>query len=117
LISHGQSLRRIFLQRRFGTKPRQLAIILANPAKSNSKISDNYFITLKLRNLSMALELQVASIVCDGCVNTVTQAIQSVDNAASVAVDLASKIVSVSDNTADRETIIAAIAATGHTVS
>jgi copper chaperone len=109
------------LQRISGTKPRQLAIILANPAKSNSKISDNHSITLKLRNLSrnlsMALELQVASIVCEGCVNTVTQAIQSVDNAASVAVDLASKIVSVSDNTADRETIIAAIAATGHTVS
>jgi copper chaperone len=64
----------------------------------------------------MVLQLQVPSMVCDGCANTVTQAIHAVDNTANVAVDLTSKSVSVDTNATDGTAIVAAIIATGHTV-
>jgi copper chaperone len=65
----------------------------------------------------MTLQLQVPSMVCDGCANTVTQAIHSVDSAAVATVDLTSKMITVVAHTATPETITAAILSTGHTVN
>ena len=64
----------------------------------------------------MTLQLQVSSMVCSGCGDTVTKAIKNLDANATVAVDLDSKTVSV-ESTASADALKQAIAATGHTVS
>ncbi|MBW4497374.1 MAG: heavy-metal-associated domain-containing protein [Oscillatoria princeps RMCB-10] len=63
----------------------------------------------------MALELKVPSMVCEGCVDTVTKAIKTVDSDAGVNVDLETKTVSV-ESPASEESIKQAIVATGHTI-
>ncbi|WP_017715319.1 heavy-metal-associated domain-containing protein [Kamptonema formosum] len=63
----------------------------------------------------MALELKVPSMVCQGCVDTVTKAIKTVDSDAGVNVDLDQKTVSVESQVSE-ESIKQAIVATGHTV-
>ena len=63
----------------------------------------------------MALELKVPSMVCDGCADTVTKAIKTIDSDAGVNVDLETKAVSV-ESQASEESIKQAIVATGHTV-
>ncbi len=63
----------------------------------------------------MALQLKVPSMVCEGCVETVTKAIQTVDSDASVTVDLPSKTVTL-ESQASESSFKQAIVATGHTV-
>ncbi|MCU0517529.1 MAG: heavy-metal-associated domain-containing protein [Oscillatoria sp. Prado101] len=63
----------------------------------------------------MALKLKVPSMVCEGCVETVTKAIKTVDSDAGVNVDLEKKTVSVESQVSE-ESIKQAIVATGHTV-
>jgi copper chaperone len=63
----------------------------------------------------MALELKVPSMVCEGCVETVTKAIKTVDSDAGVNVDLETKTVSVESQVSE-ESIKQAIVATGHTI-
>jgi copper chaperone len=64
----------------------------------------------------MKLQLTVPSIVCSGCVDTVTKAIKAVDPAASVTGDPTTKIVEV-ETEQSQEKLVEAIVATGHTVS
>jgi copper chaperone len=54
--------------------------------------------------------------VCSGCVDTVTKAVQSVDPSASVQVSLESKVVSV-ETQASVDALKEAIVASGHTVA
>lgn len=61
------------------------------------------------------LELKVPSMVCDGCVETVTKAIKTHEPNAKVDIDLDSKKVSV-DTKASEESIKQVITAAGHTV-
>jgi copper chaperone len=63
----------------------------------------------------MTLTLTVPTIVCDRCVQAVTQAIQGVDVQAQVTVDLNTKVVTV-ETTADRAVLATAIDAAGHDV-
>ena len=63
----------------------------------------------------MAILLNVPSIVCAGCADTITKAIQTVESEASVNVDVAAKTVTV-EAKASEESIKQAIVATGHTV-
>ncbi len=63
----------------------------------------------------MALELKVPSMVCEGCVETVTKAIKTVDTDAGVNVDLETKTVFVESQVSE-ESIKQAIVATGHTI-
>ena len=63
----------------------------------------------------MALQFKVPSIVCDGCAETVTKAIQSLDADAKVDINVETKDVSA-ETTASEEAIREAIAAKGHTV-
>lgn len=63
----------------------------------------------------MALVLKVPSMVCEGCVKTVQEAIQTVDSDAKVDIDLASKQVRV-ESQASEASFKQAIAATGHTI-
>ena len=63
----------------------------------------------------MAILLNVPSIVCAGCTDTITKAIQTVESEASVNVDVAAKTVTV-EAKASEESIKQAIVATGHTV-
>lgn len=62
----------------------------------------------------MTIQLKVSSIVCDVCANSVTKAIQSVDNDATVNIDLNTKMVMV-EGTASESSLRAAIAKAGHT--
>jgi len=64
----------------------------------------------------MALQLHIPTIVCEGCADTITKAIQGVDATATVAIDLASKQVNI-ETQAELTTLQAAIVATGHTIS
>lgn len=64
----------------------------------------------------MALKLKVPTIVCNGCVDTITKAIKTVEDEAKVNVDLAAKTVTV-EAQASEESIKQAIVATGHTVA
>jgi copper chaperone len=64
----------------------------------------------------MTVKLTVPSILCEGCVETVTKAIQSVDAQASVRVDLATKEVSI-ETIASLADLTAAIDEVGHEVS
>jgi copper chaperone len=62
------------------------------------------------------LELTVPSIVCDRCVQAVTQAIQGVDAQAQVQVNLETKQVSIK-TIVEREVLKAAIDEAGHEVA
>ena len=64
----------------------------------------------------MTVKLTVPSILCEGCVETVTKAIQSVDAQASVRVDLATKEMSI-ETIASLADLTAAIDEVGHEVS
>ncbi len=63
----------------------------------------------------MSLQLKVPSMMCEGCVETVTQAIEAKDSTATVNVDLDSKLVTV-ETQLSSESIQQAITAAGHTV-
>ena len=63
----------------------------------------------------MALELKVPSMVCDGCVETVSKSLKEVDSDAKVDADLTTKVVRV-ETKASAESLKKAIAAVGHTV-
>ncbi|MBE9096685.1 heavy-metal-associated domain-containing protein [Tychonema sp. LEGE 07203] len=63
----------------------------------------------------MALKLHVPSIVCSGCGDTITKAIQTVESDASVKVDVAAKTVTV-EAKASEESIKQAVVASGHTI-
>ncbi|NJL81884.1 MAG: heavy-metal-associated domain-containing protein [Chloroflexaceae bacterium] len=63
----------------------------------------------------MSMQLQVPSIVCEGCGDTITKAIKTHEPSASVQVDIANKTVTV-DTQASEESIKQIITATGHTV-
>ncbi|AFY88838.1 MAG: hypothetical protein CLLPBCKN_000705 [Chroococcidiopsis cubana SAG 39.79] len=63
----------------------------------------------------MSLQLKVPSIVCDGCAETITKAVKSVDADAQVDVDVSAKTVKV-EGAQSEESIKQAITATGHTV-
>ena len=63
----------------------------------------------------MSLQLKVPSIVCDGCAETITKAVKSVNADAQVDVDVSAKTVKV-EGTQSEDSIKQAIAATGHTV-
>lgn len=64
----------------------------------------------------MALEMEVPNMVCNGCVETITEAIKTVDSEAKVNIDLPSKHVSV-DTEASLESIEQAITAVGFEVN
>lgn len=61
------------------------------------------------------LDFQVNGMTCGGCARAVTNAVKSVDDAADVQVDLASKRVTVK-STADATKIRSAIAEAGYDV-
>ncbi|MGK7935573.1 MAG: heavy-metal-associated domain-containing protein [Xenococcaceae cyanobacterium] len=63
----------------------------------------------------MMIELKVPSMVCEGCVETVTKAIKTQEPNAKVNIDLDSKKVTV-DTQASVESIKQVITATGHEV-
>lgn len=63
----------------------------------------------------MSLQLKVPSMVCEGCVETVTKAIKTHDSEATVNVSLADKLVTV-DTSLSKESIKQAITDVGHTV-
>ncbi|WP_413163920.1 heavy-metal-associated domain-containing protein [Capilliphycus salinus ALCB114379] len=63
----------------------------------------------------MSVELKVPSMVCDGCVDTVTKAIKGIDSNAKVEVDLSTKTVKVDGNPSE-DSIKEAISSVGHTV-
>lgn len=62
------------------------------------------------------VELKVEGMSCQHCVSSVTQAVQAVDQAASVKVDLAAGRVSV-ETSAARDALAAAIEDAGYTVA
>ncbi len=63
----------------------------------------------------MTINLQVPSMVCDGCVTVVTEAITTHEPEAKVQINLDTKQVSVETN-ASEASIKQAIVAAGHTV-
>ncbi len=63
----------------------------------------------------MSLELKVPSMVCNGCVDTVTKAIKGLDSDAKVEIDLSTKMVKVDGKPTD-DSIKEAITSAGHTV-
>jgi len=63
----------------------------------------------------MALKLNVPSIVCDGCAETITETIKTMAPDAKVEVDVKAKTVTVEAD-ASEETIKQAVVAVGHTV-
>ncbi len=64
----------------------------------------------------MTLEINVPTIKCSGCANTVTRSITDIDPSAIVKVDLATKLVTVETQAAET-TVKEAIASSGHTVA
>lgn len=62
----------------------------------------------------MSLQLKVPSIVCEGCAETITKAVKSVNADAQVDVDVSAKTVKVEG--VSEESVKQAIAATCHTV-
>ncbi|PSN12264.1 copper chaperone [filamentous cyanobacterium CCT1] len=64
----------------------------------------------------MALHLKVPSMVCDGCVETVTEAIKALDADAKVDINLETKDVNA-DTTASESAVREAITAEGYTVN
>lgn len=63
----------------------------------------------------MTLEMKVTSMVCEGCVETVSKTIKKVDHAAKVTIDLPTKVVKVETQVSETA-IKEAIEATGHEV-
>lgn len=63
----------------------------------------------------MTIKLKVPSMVCDGCVSTITQAIATHEPEAQVDIDLDTKEVAV-ETTASESSIRQIIVAVGHTV-
>lgn len=63
----------------------------------------------------MTLKLNVPSIVCQGCADTITEAITTVDDQAHVDVSIDAKTVTIESEAAE-ESFKEAIVATGHTV-
>lgn len=61
----------------------------------------------------MTLQLTVPKLACSACVNTITQAIQTVDNSAIVQADSKTKIVNIETQAAETA-IKEAIAAIGY---
>jgi copper chaperone len=59
------------------------------------------------------LEFDIAALSCGHCARAVTEAVQELDPAAQVQVDLATKHVRV-DTQADRERVVAALAEAGY---
>jgi copper chaperone len=64
----------------------------------------------------MTINLKVPSMVCDGCAETVTKAIKTVDGQARVNIDLDSKVVAI-ESAASPESFQQAITAVGHDVN
>lgn len=64
----------------------------------------------------MALKLSVPTIVCEGCADTITEAITTVDSDAKVEVDVKSKTVTLESEAAP-ESFKQAIVATGHKIA
>jgi len=69
-----------------------------------------------LQGVETMLELTVEDMTCKHCVGRVTKAVQGIDPAARVEIDLPSKRVTI-DSSADRERIVAAIDDAGYPVS
>ncbi|MEW5860414.1 MAG: heavy-metal-associated domain-containing protein [Cyanobacteriota bacterium] len=63
----------------------------------------------------MALQLKVPSIACNGCAETITDTIHTMEPDAKVDVDVKAKTVTV-EAQASEETIKQAIVAAGHTI-
>lgn len=63
----------------------------------------------------MALKLKVPNIMCSGCVETITEAITTMEPDAKVDVDIKAKTVTV-EAAASEETIKQAITAAGYTI-
>jgi copper chaperone len=63
----------------------------------------------------MTILLNIPSIACSGCVDTITKAIKTVESDATVNVDVAAKTVTV-EAKASEESIKQAVLATGHTI-
>ena len=64
----------------------------------------------------MSTTLTVPSIKCEGCANTISKEIKGQDDAATVNIDVDTKIVEV-DSGLSEEAIRQAISAAGHTVA
>jgi copper chaperone len=64
----------------------------------------------------MNLQLKVSSIVCSGCIDTITKAIKEVDPDAIVDADTQTKLVNIKTNKSS-EAIARAIVAVGHQIS
>ena len=62
----------------------------------------------------MSIEIKVPTIACEGCAETIIQAIESQQSEAKVAVDVANKIVTVDTSVTEAE-IKSIIVAAGHT--
>ncbi len=63
----------------------------------------------------MALKLKVSDITCDGCAETISEAIHTMEPDAKVDVDVQAKTVTV-ESAASEETIKQSIVAAGYTV-
>ncbi|MGL5872128.1 MAG: heavy-metal-associated domain-containing protein [Xenococcaceae cyanobacterium] len=64
----------------------------------------------------MNLQLKVSSIVCSGCIDTITKAVKDVDPDAIVDADTQTKLVKIETNKPS-EAIEQAIVAVGHQIS
>ncbi|MBD1921924.1 heavy-metal-associated domain-containing protein [Microcoleus sp. FACHB-831] len=64
----------------------------------------------------MAIKLSVPTIVCEGCADTITEAITTVDSDAKVEVDVKTKTVTLESEAAP-ESFKQAIVATGHKIA
>ncbi len=77
------------------------------------------FVNLELSKsdlfVTMTMQLKVPSIACEGCAEIITEAIESLDAAAQVKVNLEAKIVTI-DSKSSLESIKEAITEAGHTV-
>lgn len=65
----------------------------------------------------MSMTLQVPSIKCEGCADTITKEIKVHDENAKVAVDVAQKIVEVNSDTLSEASVKQAITSVGHAVA
>ena len=63
----------------------------------------------------MALKLKVPNVMCSGCVETITEAITTMEPDAKVDVDIKAKTVTV-ESAASEESIKQAITAVGYTI-
>jgi copper chaperone len=64
----------------------------------------------------MTILLNIPSIACSGCADTITKAIKTVEPDATVNVDVAAKTVTV-EAKASEKSIKQAVVATGHTIA